>query len=112
MNNNIEREKVEIPCPGGGREIRTTYGDLARRSSLRSSKGHEYKFKYSDQSKFKRAMQNMTKVKEDYENNVRDLQRKMEQMQKNFERDFLKSQEDFSDALNKLMSSADKIIKG
>ena len=40
----LAREKTEIPCPGGGREIKTTYGDLARRSSLKSSKGHEYKF--------------------------------------------------------------------
>ncbi len=36
----LEREKTEIPCPGGGREIRTTYGEIARKSSLKSSKGH------------------------------------------------------------------------
>jgi hypothetical protein len=35
--NNIQREKTEIPCPGGGREIRTTYGEVARRSSLKST---------------------------------------------------------------------------
>ena len=39
----LTREKTEIPCPGGGRPIRTTYGDVARKSSIKSSKGHEYK---------------------------------------------------------------------
>ena len=27
----LEREKTEIPCPGGGSPIRTTYGDLVRK---------------------------------------------------------------------------------
>ena len=112
MSDNLEREKVELPCPGGGREIRTTYGDLARKSSLRSSKGHEYKFKSSDQSKFKRAMQNMSKVKENYEDDVNDLQKDMERLQKTFEKDFVRAQEDFGDALNQLIGSSDKIIKG
>ena len=52
---NLKNEKTEIPCPGGGRAIKTTYGDLGRKSSLKSSKGHVYKFKSSDQSKLKRA---------------------------------------------------------
>ena len=30
----LEREKTEIPCPGGGRAIRTTYGELARKAGL------------------------------------------------------------------------------
>ena len=30
----LEREKTEIPCPGGGRAIRTTYGELARKTGL------------------------------------------------------------------------------
>ena len=51
----LEKEKTEIPCPGGGSSIRTTYGEVARKSSLRSSRGHEYKFKSSDQSKLRRA---------------------------------------------------------
>ena len=42
---NLKNEKTEIPCPGGGRAIKTTYGDLGRKSSLKSSKGHVYKFK-------------------------------------------------------------------
>tara|TARA_Y100000996_G_scaffold408499_1_gene387655 strand:- start:2430 stop:2768 length:339 start_codon:yes stop_codon:yes gene_type:complete len=112
MSDNIEKEKVEIPCPGGGREIRTTYGDLARRSSLRSSKGHEYKFKSSDQSKFKRSMQNMTKIKKNYEDDVKDIQKRMEKLQKDFERNFVKAQEDFGDSLSRMINSADKIIKG
>ena len=111
MNNNIEKEKVEIPCPGGGKDIKTTYGYLASFSSLRSSKGHEYKFKSSDQSKFKRAMQNMSKVTKDYQDDVKDLQRKMEKLQKDFERNVERTQEDFGKALNQMMSSADIIIK-
>ena len=35
----LEREQIEVPCPGGGRPIRTTYGEIARKSSLRSIKG-------------------------------------------------------------------------
>ena len=45
----LSREKTEIPCPGGGRAIKTTYGDIARKSNMKSSKGHTYKFKSSDQ---------------------------------------------------------------
>ena len=112
MSDDLEKEKVELPCPGGGSPIRTTYGDLSRRSSLRSSRGHEYKFKSSDQSKFKRAMQDMTKVQENYEDDVKDLQKEMEQLQKNFERNIGKAQENFGDALNQMLGSADKVIKG
>ena len=63
----LKNEKIEIPCPGGGREIKTTYGDLSRKSSLKSSKGHEYKFKSSDQSKLKRAMDKIEKLQKNFE---------------------------------------------
>ena len=89
----LEREKTEIPCPGGGREIRTTYGEVARKSSLKSSKGHEYKFKSSDQSKLRRAMDNL------------------ERLQKDFERKMERAQEDFSEAYQNVISNADLIIK-
>jgi glycyl-tRNA synthetase alpha subunit len=59
----LEREKTEIPCPGGGSPIRTTYGDVAKKSSLKSSRGHEYKFKYSDQSKLKSAFKKLENFK-------------------------------------------------
>ena len=58
----LEREKTEIPCPGGGRAIRTTYGELARKNRLKSSKGHEYEFKSGDQSKLRRAMDKMERL--------------------------------------------------
>ena len=48
----LSREKTEIPCPGG-RAIKTTYGDIARKSNMKSIKGHTYKFKSSDQSKLR-----------------------------------------------------------
>ena len=89
----LQREKTEIPCPGGGRAIRTTYGDLARRSSLKSDKGHEYKFKSSDQSKLKRSMD------------------KLERLQKDFERNMERAQKDFGDALNDLISNADILLR-
>ena len=31
---NLKNEKTEIPCPKGG-AIKTTYGDLARKSSFK-----------------------------------------------------------------------------
>ena len=89
----LEREKTEIPCPGGGREIRTTYGELARRSSLKSSKGHEYKFKSSDQSKFRRSMD------------------KIERLQKDFERDMERAQKEFFEAYQNVIGNADIVIK-
>ena len=89
----LQREKTEIPCPGGGRAIRTTYGDLARRSSLKSDKGHEYKFKSSDQSKLKRSMD------------------KLERLQKDFERNMERAQNDFGDALNDLIGNADILLR-
>lgn len=89
----LEREKTEIPCPGGGRAIRTTYGEIARKSSMRSSKGHEYKFKSSDQNKLKRAMD------------------KIEKLQKEFERDMERAQKEFGESLNSVLSNADIILK-
>tara|TARA_Y100001980_G_C14540818_1_gene318650 strand:- start:335 stop:613 length:279 start_codon:yes stop_codon:yes gene_type:complete len=89
----LQREKTEIPCPGGGRAIRTTYGDLARRSSLKSNKGHEYKFKSSDQSKLRRSMD------------------KLERLQKEFERNMERAQKDFGEALNDVIGNADILLK-
>ena len=90
---NLEKEKTEIPCPGGGSPIRTTYGDISKKSSLKSSKGHEYKFKYSDQSKLKSAMN------------------KMETLQRYFERDMQKAQKDFGLALQNVLKNADILLK-
>ena len=89
----LEREKTEIPCPGGGRAIRTTYGEIARKSSMRSSKGHEYKFNSSDQNKLKRAMD------------------KIEKLQKEFERDMERAQKEFGESLNNVLSNVDIILK-
>jgi len=89
----LEREKTEIPCPGGGRAIKTTYGELARKSSLRSNKGHEYKFKSNDQSKLKRSMD------------------KMERLQKDFKRDLERAQKDFAEAYQNVIRNADILLK-
>ena len=90
---NLKNEKTEIPCPGGGRAIKTTYGDLGRKSSLKSSKGHVYKFKSSDQSKLKRAMD------------------KLEILQKDFEKDMEKAQKEFGESYNSVISNADILLK-
>ena len=89
----LEREKTEIPCPGGGRAIKTTYGELARKSSLRSNKGHEYKFKSSDQSKLRRAMDNL------------------ERLQKDFERNMERAQKEFAQAYQNVIANADILLK-
>ena len=89
----LQREKTEIPCPGGGREIRTTYGEIARISSLRSSKGHEYKFKSSAQSKLRRAMDNL------------------ERLQKDFERKMERAQKEFAEAYQNVIANADILLK-
>ena len=31
----LQREKTEIPCPGGGYPIKTTYGDVAKKNKLK-----------------------------------------------------------------------------
>ena len=90
---NLKNEKTEIPCPGGGRAIKTTYGDLARKSSLKSSKGHEYKFKSSDQSKLKRAMD------------------KLQKLQKEFEKNMERAQKEFGESLNDVIGNADIVLK-
>ena len=89
----LEREQAEIPCPGGGRSIRTTYGELARKSSLKSSKGHEYRFKQSDQSRFRRSMD------------------KVERLKKEFERDMERATEELSQAFQAVIGNADVVIK-
>ena len=93
MSSDLGREKTEVPCPGGGSPIRTTYGDVARRSSLKSSKGHEYKFKSRDQSNLKNAM------------------RKMENLQKNFQRDIERAQKEFYEAYQNVLGNADILLK-
>jgi len=90
---NLYKEKTEIPCPGGGRSIKTTYGDIAKKSSLKSSKGHAYKFKSSDQSKLRRAMDNIAKL------------------QKEFEKDMAKAQEAFGENLSTVIGNADILLK-
>jgi len=90
---NLKNEKTEIPCPGGGKAIKTTYGDLSRKSSLKSNKGHEYKFKSSDQSKLKRAMD------------------KLERLQKDFEKDMERAQKEFGESYNGVISNADILLK-
>ena len=100
----LEKEKTEIPCPGGGSSIRTTYGEVARKSSLRSSRGHEYKFKSSDQSKLKRAMDKMEDLTEDY-------QKDMERAQKQFEKDMKNAQVDFGEAFQNVIGNADILLK-
>ena len=89
----LQREKTEIPCPGGGREIRTTYGEVARKSSLKSSKGHEYKFKSSDQSKLRRSMDNL------------------ERLQKDFERKMERAQKELAEAYQNVIANADILLK-
>lgn len=89
----LSREKTEIPCPGGGRAIKTTYGDIARKSNLKSSKGHTYKFKSSDQSKLKRSMDMISRL------------------QKDFEKNMAKAQKEFGENLSKVISNADVTLK-
>ena len=89
----LSREKTEIPCPGGGRAIKTTYGDIARKSNMKSSKGHTYKFKSSDQSKLRRSMDTITKL------------------QKDFEKDMPKAQKELGENLSNVIGNADVILK-
>ena len=89
----LSREKTEIPCPGGGRAIKTTYGDIARKSNLKSSKGHTYKFKSSDQSKLRRSMDMISRL------------------QKDFEKNMAKAQKEFGENLSKVIGNADVILK-
>tara|TARA_B100000963_G_scaffold361251_1_gene395781 strand:+ start:11898 stop:12176 length:279 start_codon:yes stop_codon:yes gene_type:complete len=89
----LSREKTEIPCPGGGRAIKTTYGDIARKSNIKSSKGHTYKFKSSDQSKLRRSMDTISKL------------------QKDFEKDMAKAQKEFGENLSNVIGNADVILK-
>ena len=86
------KTKTELPCPGGGRSIKTTYGDVMKKSKLSSSKG-EYRFKFQYQSKMKSTVN------------------KMESLQKKFEKEMGKAQEDFSEAFQNVISNADVVIK-
>jgi len=89
----LAKTKTEIPCPGGGNPIKTTYGDVAKKNKLKSSKGHEYKFKSYDQHKLKNAM------------------KKIEQLQIKFEKDLEKAQREFFKAFQNVIGNADILIK-
>ena len=91
--NELLKTKTELPCPGGGySKIKTTYGDVMKKSKLSSSKG-EYRFKSQYQYKMKSAVS------------------KMESLQKKFEKDMEKAQKDFFEAYQNVISNADIIIK-
>ena len=90
--NELLRSKIKIPCPGGGSDIRTTYGDVMKKSFLQSSKG-KYKFKSSYQNKMKYAVKDM------------------EKLQAKFEKDMEKAQEEFSEAFQNVIANADVTIK-
>ena len=89
----LAKTKTEIPCPGGGNPIKTTYGDVANKSKLKSNKGHEYRFKNTDRSKLKNAM------------------KKLEQLQVKFEKDMENAQEEFFEAYQNVIANADILIK-
>ena len=89
----LEKTKTEIPCPGGGSPIKTTYGDVAKKSKLKSNKGHEYHFNYNSQSKLKNAM------------------KKLEQLQVKFEKDMKNAQVDFFEAYQNVLANADILLK-
>jgi len=91
--NELLKTKTELPCPGGGySKIKTTYGDVMKKSKLSSSKG-EYRFKSQYQSKMKSTVN------------------KMESLQKKFEKEMGRAQEGFSEAFQNVISNADVVIK-
>jgi hypothetical protein len=90
--NELLKTKTELPCPGGGSSIKTTYGDVMKKSKLSSSKG-EFRFKSQYQYKMKSTVN------------------KMESLQKKFEKEMGKAQEDFSEAFQNVISNADVVIK-
>lgn len=57
--------QTEVPCPGGGRNLRCKLSDIVSKSSLRTQKG-EYKFKSSAQSKAKSALKNWVRYQEEF----------------------------------------------
>jgi len=90
---NLEKEKTEIPCPGGGRPIQTTFGELTKRSSIKSAKGHEYRFKSNDQNKLEKSMNNI------------------EKLQTEFEKNMLKAKKEFETSFQNLLKNADILLK-
>ena len=88
----LEKQSMEVPCPGGGRDIKTSIGDLAKRSSVRSSKG-EYKFKSSQQSKLRNAMKDIIKLHE------------------RFEKELGKAQEEMMECVQDVLANANVLIK-
>ena len=88
----LEREKQKYPAQAVEGYQNNLWRN-SKKSSMRSSKGHEYKFKSSDQNKLKRAMD------------------KIEKLQKEFERDMERAQKEFGESLNNVLSNADIILK-
>ena len=101
---NLKNEKTEIPCPGGGRPIQTTFNELSRKTSLKSNKGHEYKFKSSDQSKLRRALDDIEKLQDNY---VRNLKKLKKEFGKNLE----KSHQRLQSAYQQVVENADIVLK-
>ena len=66
------KTKTELPCPGGGSKIKTTYGDVMKKSKLSSSKG-EYRLKSQYQSKMKSTVNKMESLQKKFEKEMREL---------------------------------------
>ncbi|MBU0560302.1 MAG: hypothetical protein KJ799_14805 [Bacteroidetes bacterium] len=68
----MKNEKIQIPCPGGGKPEKVTYKDLCTKSSIKTQKG-EYKFKSNDRSKLNRSIDDIEKYQKEYENKIKKL---------------------------------------
>ena len=88
----LEKQQMKIPCPGGGSDIKTSIGDIAKKSSIKSYKG-EYKFKYSQQGKLKNAMKDIIKLHD------------------KFEKELGKAQEEMMECVQDVLANADVLIK-
>lgn len=79
---NLEREKKELPCPKCKRPIKTTLYDMFNKKEAKCSCGSMYKFDSSAASNLRSAISNLEKA-----------------------------EEKFTEAMQKIMSTADIVIK-
>ncbi|MBU0474886.1 MAG: hypothetical protein KKF62_12085 [Bacteroidetes bacterium] len=68
----MKNEKIQIPCPGGGRPENITYRELCTKSNIKTQKG-EYKFKSTYQNKLSRSIDDIERFQKEHENKTKKL---------------------------------------
>ena len=112
MSENIEKQKISLPCPKGcSRAIEISYYDICSRREAKCSRcGSKYKFGSSEASNLKSAIRDVQRKTDEItkrSEQIEKLRKEIERYSKELEREI----KDFQKANEKLLKSPDIELK-